>query len=36
MKEYQNEALAMLQTYPDSRARQALEELVNYVIERKY
>ena len=36
MKEYQNEALAMLQTYPDSPARQALEELVNYVIERKY
>lgn len=36
MKEYQNEALAMLHTYPDSPARQAMEELVNYVIERKY
>ena len=36
MKEYQQEALELLRQYPDSPARQAMEELVNYVIERKY
>ncbi|HRO42694.1 MAG TPA: polyprenyl synthetase family protein [Flavipsychrobacter sp.] len=36
MKLYQNEALDMLQKYPETDARRALEELVNYVIERKY
>ncbi len=36
MKEYQQEALDLLRRYPDSPARQAMEELVNYVIERKY
>lgn len=36
MKEYQARALEMLDQYPDSPARQALIELVNYVIDRKY
>jgi octaprenyl-diphosphate synthase len=36
MKQYQDEALNMLKRYPDSQARLAMEELVNYVIERKY
>lgn len=36
MKEYQTEALSMLAPYEDSIARQALTELVNYVIDRKY
>jgi len=36
MKEYQARALEMLDQYPDSSARQALIELVNYVIDRKY
>lgn len=36
MKQYQDEALTMLQQYPDTDARRAMEELVNYVIERKY
>jgi len=36
MKQYQSEALQMLQAYPETPARLAMEELVNYVIERKY
>ncbi len=36
MMNYKNEALEILYTYPDSPARQAMEELVNYVIDRKY
>ncbi len=36
MKDYQAEAMEMLATYPDSEARRAMEELVSYVIERKY
>ncbi len=36
MKQYQEEALRILHTYPDTPARQAMEELVNYVINRKY
>jgi octaprenyl-diphosphate synthase len=33
---YRDEALQLLKTYPETPARQALEELVNYVIDRKY
>ena len=36
MKEYQTNALSMLEQYPHSPAREALIELVNYVIDRKY
>lgn len=36
MKQYQAEALGMLLKYPETEARKAMEELVNYVIERKY
>lgn len=36
MKEYQGMALDMLKKYPDSPAKEALIELVNYVIDRKY
>ena len=36
MKQYKEEALEILHTYPDTPARQAMEELVNYVINRKY
>lgn len=35
MKEYQAAAIAMLDKYPDSDAKKAMVELVNYVIERK-
>ena len=35
MLDYKNEALAILNTYPDSEYRQSLEMMVNYVIERK-
>jgi len=35
MKEYQVEALKMLQNYPDSEYKSSLELMVNYVIERK-
>ena len=34
--EYKNEALRLLHMYPDSPARRAMEELVDYVIDRKY
>jgi octaprenyl-diphosphate synthase len=36
MKQYQQEALDILHSYPQSAARDAMEELVNYVIDRKY
>ncbi len=36
MQEYKEEALMILRKYPDTPARQAMEELVNYVIDRKY
>jgi octaprenyl-diphosphate synthase len=36
MKEYKEEAIALLHTYPDTPERRAMEELVNYVIDRKY
>ena len=36
MKEYQAKALSMLDKYPDSPGKEALVELVNYVIDRKY
>ncbi|MFK7781016.1 polyprenyl synthetase family protein [Psychroserpens sp.] len=35
MKEFQSEALEILNTYPDSEYRNALELMVNYVIDRK-
>ncbi len=36
MRQYKEEAIAILHTYPDTPARQAMEELVDYVINRKY
>ncbi len=36
MQQYKQEALDILQQYPDTAARRAMEELVNYVIDRKY
>ena len=36
MKLYREEAVQLLHTYPDTPARRAMEELVNYVINRKY
>jgi octaprenyl-diphosphate synthase len=36
MHAYKEEALALLQQYPDSPARQAMEDLVHYAIDRKY
>lgn len=36
MTAYRNEALALLHRYPESPARNAMEELVEYVIDRKY
>lgn len=33
---YKEEALKLLYTYPDTPARKAMEELVNFVIDRKY
>jgi octaprenyl-diphosphate synthase len=35
MKEFQNEALQILQSYPESDYRNSLELMVNYVIDRK-
>ena len=35
MKEYQQEALHLLETYPDSTFKESLELMVNYVIDRK-
>lgn len=36
MNEYRDKALNMLERYPESDAKKALIELVNYVIDRKY
>ena len=36
MQEYKLEALKLLQKYPETPARKAMEELVDYVIDRKY
>jgi octaprenyl-diphosphate synthase len=36
MEAYRLEAIELLHKYPDSPARQAMEELVNYAIKRKY
>lgn len=36
MEAYRQEALELLHKYPDTAARQAMEELVNYAIKRKY
>jgi octaprenyl-diphosphate synthase len=36
MTEYKEEALALLQKYPDSPAKEAMHELVAYVIDRKH
>ena len=36
MKQYKDEAIAILRTYPETPARQAMEELVDFVIDRKY
>jgi octaprenyl-diphosphate synthase len=36
MLEYKDDALQILMDYPESPARKAMEELVNYVINRKY
>jgi octaprenyl-diphosphate synthase len=35
MKEFQKEALTLLNTYPDSEYKASLELMVNYVIDRK-
>ena len=35
MQRYRDEALTVLHTFPDSQARQALEGLINYTIERE-
>jgi octaprenyl-diphosphate synthase len=36
MHAYKEEALSLLRAYPDSPARQAMEDLVRYAIDRKY
>lgn len=36
MQAYRVEAIALLHQYPETPARQAMEELVNYAIDRKY
>ena len=36
MKQYKEEALNILHKYPDTPARKAMEELVDFVIDRKY
>ena len=36
MLEYRDEALQILQQFPETPAREAMVELVNYVIDRKY
>jgi octaprenyl-diphosphate synthase len=36
MNHYRDEALEYLNRFPDNKARQSLEKLVNYTIERKY
>ena len=34
MKQYRDEALAILHTFPESASRTSLEQLINYTIER--
>jgi geranylgeranyl pyrophosphate synthase len=34
MKEYQEKAVVMLETYPDNDAKKSLVDLVNFVIDR--
>jgi geranylgeranyl pyrophosphate synthase len=36
MKQYQQEAIDLLHTCPDTPERRAMEELVRFVIERKH
>lgn len=36
MKQYKTEAIQLLKSYPDTPELRAMEELVNYVIDRKY
>lgn len=36
MIDYKNEALAILDVYPDNIYKKAMIELVNYAIDRKY
>jgi octaprenyl-diphosphate synthase len=36
MKQYKQDALDILRTFPESPSRRAMEELVDYVIDRKY
>lgn len=36
MKQYRDEAILLLKSYPDTPQSRAMEELVNYVIDRKY
>ncbi len=36
MKQYKQEAIEILHTYPETPARKAMEELVDFVIDRKY
>jgi geranylgeranyl pyrophosphate synthase len=36
MTSYKEEALLMLEQFPESPAKAAMKELVNYVIERKH
>lgn len=36
MEQYKQDALTLLHQFPDTPARQAMEELVDYVIDRKY
>ncbi len=36
MNQYKNEALSLLESYPDSEAKEAMKELVQYVIDRSH
>mgnify|MGYP002071894540 CR=1 FL=1 len=36
MNQYKNEALTLLESYPDSEAKEAMKELVQYVIDRSH
>ena len=35
MKQYRDDALTILHTFPESPSRTSLEELINYTIERE-
>jgi octaprenyl-diphosphate synthase len=35
MKTYQSDALAVLETYPDSEYKTSLKTMINFVVERK-